>query len=342
MKYTLIKGTFHVVGQSPDADSIKFRAANDALWNLIDTDNREAFNRTYTEGGGVVNTRLEGIDALETHYTPPAITPPIGADGKPVTLPKPKGFAQPSNIGRLATNRFLEFMGVKDVKWRVFGKSVYIDEANCNGVVVKDKLKDAIPGFIITGDVELNGRPMTWVFPGTVNAEDGVGLSREQLGQIVPQSANFYLVRLGMVYPFFFMSLPAAVRIPIAKAAQDAQMAAQAQPMPTTGPTNIWQFDFSTQGVEMTSVRVLTEQKAFYPYIFRKVIKHYNQVEAARFIKGTAGTDESVPLDGFFNDANPHVFVISDQDFMRLDDVLEAHGTTLRMRKQPYDLVFLS
>lgn len=342
MKYTLIKGTFHVVGQSPDADSIKFRAANELLWNQLDTDNREAFNRNITEGAGVVNLRLEGIDALETHYTPPKPREVIGADGKPIALPKPKGYSQPSSIGRLATNVFLDFLGVKDVKWRTFGKSVYIDEANCNGTLIKDKLKDAIPGFIISGDVEMNGRPVSWIFPGTVGADDGASLTREQLGQIVPKSANFHLVRLGMVYPFFFMSLPAAVRTPIAKAAQEAQSAAKSTAMPATGPTNVWQFDYSTQGVNLTNIKVLTEEKAFYPYIFRKVIKHLGQVEAARFIKGTAATDESVPLDGFFNDANPHVFVISEQDFLRLDDVLEAKGTTLKMRKQPYDLVFLS
>ena len=76
MNYTLIKGTFHVVGQSPDGDSLKFRASNPKSWDKIITENREKLLENMEENEGVVQLRLQGVDALETHYSPPPARPP--------------------------------------------------------------------------------------------------------------------------------------------------------------------------------------------------------------------------------------------------------------------------
>ena len=35
MSFTLIKGTFHVVGYSPDGDSIRFKADNEKQWDKV-------------------------------------------------------------------------------------------------------------------------------------------------------------------------------------------------------------------------------------------------------------------------------------------------------------------
>lgn len=347
MKYALIKGSFHVVGQSPDADSIKFRAANEALWNCLDSENREAFNRCFAAEGGVVNLRLEGIDALETHYTPPSIVPRAApgtaVPATPVTY-KSKGYAQPTTLGRLATNQFLGWLGVSTVKWRTFGKNVYIDEATMNGRLVKNKLEDHIPGYIVTGDIEMNGRPVAWIFRGETDLPDGASLSREELASLVRESANYQLLKMGMVYPFFFMTLPAVIRKALAEAVVEAQTSAVEHAKSPTPPPNLWLVDYSTRGVNLTSVRVITEQCAIFPYLFRKIIRHYQQLDFERSKVAQPGSpiDDSVGLDSFFNDTNPHVFVISEQDFLHLDDVIEAKGMSLCMKKPPHDLVFLS
>jgi hypothetical protein len=36
MSFRVIKGTFHVVGYSPDGDSIRFKAVNEANWALLE------------------------------------------------------------------------------------------------------------------------------------------------------------------------------------------------------------------------------------------------------------------------------------------------------------------
>jgi len=163
---------------------------------------------------------------------------------------------------------------------------------------------------------------------------------------MAPQSVNYQLLRMGLVYPFFFMPLPAMLRNQLASAVREAREAAARAAGKPNPPANLWLIDRSTQGVELSSIRVLTTEQAIFPYLFRKIAQHFQRIDLERqraaALSGVPVSDESVPMDGFFNDANPHVFVISEQDFLRLDDVVEAKGTTLRMRRGPFDLVFLS
>ena len=62
MSFTLIKGTFHAVGYSPDGDSIRFKADNSENWSKLMgiSPPLNEFNH--------VQIRLIGIDSLETHF----------------------------------------------------------------------------------------------------------------------------------------------------------------------------------------------------------------------------------------------------------------------------------
>jgi endonuclease YncB( thermonuclease family) len=73
----LIQGTFHVVGYSPDGDSIRFRASNFANWDLLGPGIREINSRQHMQ------LRLQGIDALETHYSPGGAEDHQAGDGQP-------------------------------------------------------------------------------------------------------------------------------------------------------------------------------------------------------------------------------------------------------------------
>jgi hypothetical protein len=326
--YALIKGSYHVVGQSPDGDSLKFRATNASLWDKIETENRDLFIKNFKENAGVVQLRLEAIDALETHYSPPKV---------PNSTYKPKSFSQPEHFGRLSTNAFLDFLGVKDVKWRTFGKNTYISQATVNGVFNKTKLTDNIPGYIISGDMELNGRPVAWVFLGETDLDDGAAISKEKLAKLVSKSANYHLLRTGMVYPLFYSTLPAVVRSVLADAVKEALVSAAKNP----NLPSIWLIDYSVRGIEITSIKMLVESHSIYPYVFRKIIKHYTNLEALREASGQPSS-ETVPLEGFYKEGNPTIFVVSEQDFLRLDEILEISGSSIRMKKAPHDLVFLA
>lgn len=359
MNYILIKGTYHIVGQSPDADSVKFRASNPALWQQIDTENRAIFERRIAEDNGVIQLRLQGIDALETHYSPPALPAPEDVKGKTlanVVEPKTGGYKQLTAMGLRSTAELLKMLGVTDAKWRTFGTSTYISEANVSAGtttgLIKTKLGDSIPGYIVCNDVELNGRPLAWVFTGTTTLADGASLTVQQLADMIEQSANYRLLRQGMVYPLFFMTLSAKLRNKLIAATYLAQDAAKrlgdAAGLPPEKISSIWQIDGSVAGMAIGSLRVLTDEKALYPYLFRKVIRlnYRTQMElyweSLRTLRVPENVSQGVDLSGFFRDANPYVFVISDQDFVRLDEVVQIVGNQLKMTKLPQDLVLMS
>ncbi|MDY7041328.1 MAG: hypothetical protein SVX38_10745, partial [Chloroflexota bacterium] len=204
--YTLIKGHFHVVGYSPDGDSIKFKAKNDARWRKVRTEHWEALTQRLAEDGGAVMLRLQGIDALETHYTPATLPTPKEL-GQQVAIqqekPEPGSHKQPAELAELAAAELMCMLGVKRVEWRSWGKNTWISkvyvEKRGKEVCCEEKQEDKIPGYILTRDVDRKGRPIAWVFPGSASDRDGARLTPDQLLSRIEQSANDRLLKLGLV-----------------------------------------------------------------------------------------------------------------------------------------------
>lgn len=342
--YTLIQGTYYVVGMSPDADSIKFKADDPAHWHKINTDNRDKLEKALAKEGGIVTIRLQAIDALETHYSPPTLRPPADLRSKAQAIDSPKrgNHQQPPQFGDLATSTFLAFMGVTEVEWGRWGFRTWIDKATVNGRRVADEGQDAIPGYILTDDVERNGRPLGWVFTGPPPYADGAQLSKQQVGEMIPASANHFLLARGTVYPFFYMDLPGAIRIPLMEAARSAQQ--------NPDQDDVWLHDRTPQGVDLPALTPLYEDTVVYPYLFRRIVRRWYARTMTRFWEGLRhdhnplpdGEDLGLDLDGFFEDGDPWIFVVSEQDFLHLSDVLDVRGSRLKLRVYPYDIVFLS
>ncbi len=173
MPFTLIKGTFHVVGYSPDGDSVKFKAANPANWKKIE--GRPKLNKK-----NHVQLRFEGIDALELHY--------------PAQVKGGTEEHQPLKQGREARDFMLAALGIKNVKWK----------QNQKKVVQAD---DGVRGYILTRAVDTNryGRPVSFVYPGTPPEKDGaeVHLTPGRL----KKSVNYKLVAAGYAYPTYYQTL---------------------------------------------------------------------------------------------------------------------------------------
>src|SRR5215216_7303210 len=132
MPFTLIKGTFHVQNYSPDGDSIRFQPDNADLMQHLDGPHAK-FN-----GRGHVQLRLEAIDALETHYSPPS------GGGS---------LHQPLEVAHAALERLLEFVGISNVVWDLMHSTVL-------------SAQDGTPGYILTRAVEKYGRPIAFVYAG--------------------------------------------------------------------------------------------------------------------------------------------------------------------------------
>lgn len=133
MAFILIKGTFHVLGYSPDGDSIRFHANNLENWSKLGGISSELNEENH------VQIRLIGIDSLETHF---------------------RQCQQSVKWALSAANFLLESLEIEGVKWN--------EE---NNIIVS--AKDKIEGFILAKKTDQHGRPLAFVFKGKIDHPDG-------------------------------------------------------------------------------------------------------------------------------------------------------------------------
>lgn len=169
MPFRLIAGTFHVVGYSPDGDSIRFRPDDTALIFRLPG------GRPSINDAGDVQLRIEGIDALETHYQ-------LETTGRSVY--------QPERWADAATGRLLEFLGIEGVEWR--GRQVGAAE-------------DEVPGWILSRTKDKYGRPVAFVFAGEPPEPDGASLHVDP--DLLRDSYNHVALAEGLAYPTYYSSL---------------------------------------------------------------------------------------------------------------------------------------
>lgn len=147
MPFTLIRGTFHVVGYSPDGDSIRFQALNNDLWDTLDGPAVTLNGRDHAQ------LRLEAIDTLETHFA---------------------NSHQPTQFALAALSALMVDLGIDNVIW------------NASQTMVQSA-SDAVDGYILCRQVEKNHRPVSFAFKGVPAQADGsaVFLDAELLKQSV-------------------------------------------------------------------------------------------------------------------------------------------------------------
>lgn len=179
MPFTLIKGTFCVVGLSPDGDSIRFVPDDDALVRALPGGS--------SNGKPSRQLRLEGIDALETHYN---------------------ARHQPGRWAFAATEAILAFAGVGNVQW----------DSRHATVVAAD---DGTRGWILARHKEKYNRPVAFLFAGEAPDDDGASV---MLGEeLLRRSFNLQALHEGLAYPTFYASLFADLRTAMTAATVDAR-----------------------------------------------------------------------------------------------------------------------
>jgi endonuclease YncB( thermonuclease family) len=133
MPFFLIKGTFHVLNYSPDGDSVRFKADDEANWEKLSGPPVELNARRHAQ------LRLEAIDTLETHY---------------------RNTHQPLELATKALDRLLLSLGITNVEWNELRTQIIA--AN-----------DGTEGYILTRTIEPNRRPVAFVYSGASSEEDG-------------------------------------------------------------------------------------------------------------------------------------------------------------------------
>ena len=114
MAFKLIEGTFHVVGYSPDGDSVRFMPNKPETLGLL------GGSKSKINSQGHVQLRLEAIDTLETHF---------------------QGLHQPLDLAEAAMNKLMGLLEIDSIKW---------NEADTKVVAANDQTR----GFIIAREVE--------------------------------------------------------------------------------------------------------------------------------------------------------------------------------------------
>lgn len=216
---TLIRGSYRVVGASPDGDSVRFTPDNPQAWTSAGIAAR--VNAT-----GGAQLRLDAIDALETHYTPRGGT---------------RWHQNPALAGA-AADRLLGLLGFTDVVRTAKG-------------TVTAATPDSRPGFVLTRFADKYGRPVALAY-GDDTAIVGLPGSGQPSGTQVwldadglRGSLNYQLLAQGLVYPTFYSRLYVQLRTALSEQAAAARRAA----------LGIWATDATTTGFTVTSRDQLQE-----------------------------------------------------------------------------------
>ncbi|HEV2817613.1 MAG TPA: hypothetical protein VGW40_10400 [Allosphingosinicella sp.] len=231
MAFKLIKGRFHVKQYSPDGDSIRFQPDDAALLHSLT--NFNGF-RPRINARGHVQLRIEAIDTLETHYSPPS--------GGGV-------YHQPDQLAHAAMDRLLAFTGITDVQWDTAHSAVL--SAN-----------DATRGYVLSRAIEKNGRPIAFVFAGEAPETDGADVFLDPAR--LSQSYNHAALAEGLAYPTYYKGLFNDLRDHLSAAVREARAANR----------GLWSIDSTSAGFDATELRVITADVAILPKLFRRLCEY--------------------------------------------------------------------
>lgn len=241
MPLQLITGHFKILNTAPDGDSVKFYPDNPNIWKKLGI-------KVRTNHAGGVQLRLDGIDALETHYQPR-----IGGLGMQ---------HQPKALGQAAATELLKFLGFSQV-------------TRNTQQIVTAATPQQIPGFILTRFADTYGRSVAFVFKGKAPKVDGSDVYLD--ASLLHQSANDHLLATGLAYPTFYSKLYVDLRQEMTQTTEKARQ----------NKKGIWQEDKTTSGFILENLKTITDQVVILPKLFRRLLDYLaineGSVSLARF-----------------------------------------------------------
>jgi endonuclease YncB( thermonuclease family) len=226
---TLVKGSYRIVGASPDGDSVRFYPDDPHVWEAAGIPVR-------TNAGGGVQLRLDAIDALETHYTPPQAS---------VT------WHQPEALGQGAASRLLDLLGFSDVVRDGTG-------------AVSSATPPQTAGYILTRFADKYGRAVAMAFAGGRQGRAADGTSVFLGVAELHRSVNHRLLVEGWVYPTFYSQLYVDLRADLAATSVAAREAQR----------GVWEQDATLSGFRLVSRAQLSDDLVILPKLFRRLAEY--------------------------------------------------------------------
>jgi hypothetical protein len=186
MPMLCLAGTYRIVATEPDGDSIRFYPDDPAQWERVPGPHAVQTNAT-----GGAQLRLDGIDALETHY---------GARGS-------APLHQPLDFAHKAADELLRWLGFRNVQR--------------NGEQVTQATPEQLPGFLLTRGADLYGRCVALIGRGDPPSASGTQVNVNLA--LLRRTANHRLMATGLAYPTFYLKLFPDLRRELAKQAEQAR-----------------------------------------------------------------------------------------------------------------------
>lgn len=236
MPLHVIKGEYRIVGTSPDGDSVRFYADDPDVWSTVGIAARA--NAT-----GGVQLRLDAVDALETHYTPP----------------HGHRWHQPAALAQGASAQLLTMLGFTQVVRDAAG-------------TVTSAVPDRQTGYILTGFADVYGRAVSLAFAGSRAGRGVPDGAAVYVG--VPElrrSVNHSLLTAGWVYPTFYSRLFVDFREELAAVTVAARAA-------TVG---VWAHDETLSGATVRSATGLQDEVVLMPKLFRRLAEYLTDTGTA-------------------------------------------------------------
>lgn len=276
MPFVVINGTFHVEGYSPDGDSVRFMANDREHWAKLSGRTAELNAKDHAQ------LRFEAIDTLETHFL---------------------NTHQPLELATGALEHLLEGVNITEVEWN--DSRTMVTAAN-----------DGTEGYILSREVESNGRPVAFVYAGTSPEEDGseVFLDADR----VRQSLNHRSLEEGLAYPTYYKGLFHDLREALTESVVRARAAQK----------GVWAEDRTNAGFEVESLESITEEHLILPKLFRRLAEY---LEAGGSVAG---------FKEFLEAREEEIIVIPTVHPTHFDTVVEVDGDTVRLTEPPEDLIF--
>ena len=279
MPFRLIKGTFHIVGYSPDGDSIRFKADDDRQWDKV-------FGKVKLNSKGHAQLRIEAIDTLETHFM---------------------NEHQPNDMADAATDRLFQLLGINSVVWNSDRTKV-------------DSAEDSTNGCILTRMAEKYGRPVSFVFTGSDEFEDGQDVYLDR--KLAVKSVNYQMLSGGFSYPTFYDGMFYDLRELFAEATVQAR----------TAQTGIWSRDTTNEYFQVNGLADITEDHVILPKLFRRLaayLKKHDIFDPHAFIASLREQPEKA-------------LILSTLHFTHFDNLLSVDDDgKIKLKQHPENLVFL-
>jgi hypothetical protein len=317
-----IPGSYKVVGASPDGDSVRFYPGDATVFE------RAGLPVRLNAHGGA-QLRLDAIDALETHYTPPR--------GK-------HRWRQPRALARGAGDALLTYLGFSDLQRTEDG-------------TVTTATPDSTRGYILTRFADTYGRAVAFAFAGdrpqggadTADAADAAdtvdregpadgdsdepdagrrvavgGLPTVHLG--VPEltrSANYHLLSAGLVYPTFYSKLYVDLREELAHEADRARRSHK----------GVWAQDVTHHGFDLISRDQLENELVVLPKLFRRLAEFLSLDET--------GSASLTGFRAFLAQHDDRLFTVPAGQSTGFDTLVKVRGQHVRLTLAPEHIVFI-